>query len=63
MIQVFWTATGTTNAPAAGGYQDGTVGAASDGATAGLTYHVVTTATGAKTWVATGGTVANYYGG
>lgn len=57
LIAVFWTGSGLSSAPDAGGYGSGQIGADSDGVAAGLTYHVVNNA-----WVATGGTVANLYG-
>lgn len=58
LIERFWTSADATDAPDAANLPTGMIGAASDGVAAGLTYHVVN-----KAWVATGGTVAQLYGG
>ena len=57
-LEYVWTGAGLTSAPAAGSLGNGTIGADSDGINTGLTYHVI-----AGTWVATGGTVQQLYGG
>lgn len=56
-ISFFWTGAGITSAPPAANLHNGVLGANSDGATTGQIYHVVD-----GTWVATGATVANFYG-
>lgn len=58
LISYHWTSADDTDAPDATDFADYVVGAASDGAAAGLTYHVIDGA-----WVATGATVTNLYGG
>lgn len=60
-ISVFWAGASTTSAPSASVFPVGTIGANADGATTGETYHVVQVA-GTATWIATGGTVAHFYG-
>ena len=62
ILSAIWTGAGTTSAPDPELYGLGQIGAASDGVAAGLTYHI-TGAEGARAWTATGGTVANLYGG
>lgn len=57
-IERFWAGSGLTNAPTATNLPTGMVGADLAGISTGLTYHVVNGA-----WVATGGTVQQYYGG
>jgi hypothetical protein len=58
LLSYVWTGAGTTSAPSATALADFVVGANSDGAATGLTYHVIDGA-----WVATGATVKNLYGG
>lgn len=62
IFNAFWAGAGTTNAPAAANYQQGSLGANQDGAAAANVYHVVKVA-GVKTWIDTGATVQNIYGG
>lgn len=57
-LSYIWAATGIGNAPDATNMDDGTIGADLAGIATGLTYHVV-----AGTWIATGGTVLQLYGG
>ena len=61
-ISAMWAGGGLGAAPDPELYAEGTIGCDSAGVAAGLTYHVYG-AVGAKAWVATGGTVANLYGG
>jgi len=58
LIERFWSGAGIGNAPAADNLPTGMIGADTDGVSTGLTYHVIN-----KAWVATGGTVAQLYGG
>ena len=58
LISYHWTSADDTDAPDATSIPDYTVGAASDGAAAGIIYHVIDGA-----WVSTTATVANLYGG
>ena len=62
IIMAFWAGAGTTNAPAAANYREGSLGANNDGASTANVYHVVNVAN-VPTWVDTGATVANIYGG
>lgn len=62
IFTAFWAGAGTTNAPSAAEYRLGSLGANNDGATTANVYHVVPVA-GVNTWVDTGATVANIYGG
>ena len=61
ILAAIWTGTGITSAPNPELYALGQIGANSDGASTGLTYHI-TGAVGSKAWTATGATVANLYG-
>jgi hypothetical protein len=61
IFNAFWAGAGTTNAPPADEYQQGSLGANNDGASTANVYHVVRVA-GVHTWVDTGATVANIYG-
>jgi len=58
LIERYWAGSGSGNAPAADNLPTGMIGADNNGASTGLTYHVVN-----KAWVATGGTVQQLYGG
>ena len=58
LISYHWTSADATDAPTATNLADYTIGLASDGATAGVVYHVIDGG-----WVSTGATVANLYGG
>ena len=58
LISYHWTSIDDTDAPTATSLADYTIGLASDGAAAGVVYHVIDGA-----WVSTGATVANLYGG
>lgn len=57
-----WAGSGNGNAPSADFFIEGAIGADTDGVAASLTYHVVDVA-GTKSWVPTGATVKNLYGG
>lgn len=62
IISAIWAGNGTGSAPDAEDFVQGAIGADQDGVTGASTYHVVGAA-GSKSWVATGATVANLYGG
>lgn len=62
IFMAFWAGAGTTNAPPAANFQEGSLGANNDGASSANVYHVVNVAN-VPTWVSTGATVANIYGG
>jgi hypothetical protein len=62
ILSAIWASGGTGNAPDPDDFPVGSIGADNDGASTAATYHVVNVA-GTKTWIATGGTVANLYGG
>ena len=62
IFMAFWAGAGTTNAPPAADYQEGSLGANNDGASTANVYHVVSVS-GTKSWIDTGATVANIYGG
>lgn len=61
-IAAVWTGADDTNAPDADFFVVGAIGAAGDGASDAVTYHVVLIGT-TKSWVATGATVTQLYGG
>ena len=61
IIASIWAGAGDGNAPDPELYGLGQIGANTDGAATGVTYHV-TGAVGSKAWTLTGGTVANLYG-
>jgi len=62
VFDISWTGAGIGGAPATSNYWAGAIGVDNDGATGALVYHVVEIA-GTLTWVATGTTINNLYGG
>ena len=61
-FDITWAGAGTTNAPATTDYWAGAAGINNDGATGANVYHVVEIA-GVLTWIDTGATAINLYGG
>lgn len=62
ILSAIWSGVGTGSAPDPEDYVQGAIGADQDGVTGGNVYHVVGAA-GSKSWVDTGASVANLYGG
>ncbi|PCJ26696.1 MAG: hypothetical protein COA94_04685 [Rickettsiales bacterium] len=62
ILSAIWTGGGTGSAPDPEDYELADIGADLLGIATGVTYHIVG-AVGSKSWVATGGTVQNLYGG
>ena len=62
VLAAIWPASGVGSAPAPADFSVGAVGADLLGINTALTYHIVNNA-GTKSWVPTGGTVQQLYGG